>query len=119
MHPPPPPSPTKSPLSPRRRLKKNLSVTINGVEFNLERKKRPLSPFTSGGLLRRLAPDSAPPNVAEFGPTVRDEVYKLDERERKSKTEQPPVPALKRTTRIERGGEQLMSFLGRRIRARS
>ena len=104
---------TSPPQSPRRRLKKKLTVNINGAEFNLEPKKRPLSPFTSGGMLRKLTggiPPSAPAAVTEFGPTLEDEVQE------KMKAEQKPVD-LARTTRAERGGKSLMGFLGRRIRS--
>jgi hypothetical protein len=120
----PSPSPTKimSSMSPRRLFKKKLTVNIGGAEFNLERKKRPLSPFTSGGMLRKLVPatpPSAPPTLTHFGPTVRDEVQKLEERYGTTKGEvsgdrEHPEP-VKRTTRAERGGRQLMSFLNRRV----
>lgn len=112
----PPPSPTKSPMSPRRLFKKKLTVTINGADFNIERKKRPLSPFTSGGMLRKLIPPSAPPAVTEFGPTVKDEVEKLEERMRKADDNAAEVPkVIRRTTRAERGGRQLMGFLNKRL----
>lgn len=116
----PPPSPSRFPLSPRRLFKKKLTVNINGTEFDLERKKRPLSPFTSAGMLRKLVPPSAPAAMTEFGPTVKDEVEKLEERVRQSGNETPPVPpVIRRTTRAERGGRQLMGFLGRRLGTRS
>lgn len=110
-------SPSKiSSISPRRLFKKKLTVNINGTEFNIERKKRPLSPFNSGGLLRKLVPPSAPPTLTEFGPTVKDEVEKLEERMRRADAEAPEVPrVIRRTTRAERGGRQLMGFLGRRL----
>ncbi|KPI36749.1 uncharacterized protein AB675_11828 [Cyphellophora attinorum] len=121
--PPPPPSPTKmSRLSPRRLLKNDMTVKINGTEFNIERRpSRPLSPFTSGGMLRKLVPSSAPPNVTEFGPTVRDEVEKLEERVRRNDGEAPPMPVVKltTTTRVERGGSRLIGFLAGRISKRS
>ena len=99
------------PLSPKRRLKKKLTVNISGAEFDLEPKRRPLSPFTSGGMLRKLTggiPPSAPAAVTEFGPTVEEEVQE------KLKGEQKPGN-LQRTSRAERGGKTLMGFLGRRI----
>lgn len=115
-NPPPPPSPAKSPISPRRLFKKKLTVSISGTEFNIERKRRPLSPFTSGGMLRKLIPPSAPPAVTEFGPTVKDEVEKLEERMRKADDHTPEVPkVIRRTTRTERGGRQLMGFLNKRL----
>lgn len=112
-----PPSPSRSRLSPRRLLKKDMTVKINGAEFDLERRRRPLSPFTSSGMLRKLVA-SAPPATTDFGPTVKDEVEKLEERVRRNDGEEPPMPQIKRTTRAERGGSQLMGFLARRIRAR-
>jgi hypothetical protein len=117
-------SPTKimSSMSPRRLFKKKLTVNIGGAEFNLERKKRPLSPFTSGGMLRKLVPatpPSAPPTLTHFGPTVRDEVQKLEERYSSTKgnvdDDRECADTVKRTTRAERGGRQLMNFLNRRI----
>lgn len=112
-----PPSPSKlSAISPRRLFKKKLTVNINGTEFNIERKKRPLSPFTSGGMLRKLVPPSAPPSITEFGPTVKDEVEKLEQRMRRADSNTPEVPMLvRRTTRTERGGRQLMGFLNKRL----
>jgi hypothetical protein len=108
----PPPSPIKSPKKPRKSLK----VQINGGEFELETEtKRPLSPFTSGGVLRRLLsplPPSAPARITEFGPTVDDEVEgMLAEMESggKGKT------CVTRTTRKERGGGILRRILGKRI----
>jgi hypothetical protein len=106
-------SPAASPpLSPRRRLKKKLTVNIDGAEFNLGHKKRPLSPFTSSGMLRKFTggvPPSAPAAVTEFGPTLEDEVQE------KMKLEEQKSETLRRTTRAERGGKSLMSFLGRRL----
>lgn len=112
----PPPSPAKSSMSPRRLFKKKLTVSLSGTEFNIERKRRPLSPFNSGGMLRKLIPPSAPPAVTEFGPTVKDEVEKLEERMRKADDQAPELPkVVRRTTRAERGGRQLMGFLHKRI----
>jgi hypothetical protein len=105
-------SPPKSPSqSPRRRLKKKLTVNINGAEFNLEPKRRPLSPFTRGGMLRKLTgglPPSAPAALTEFGPTLDEEIQEM------SKTAQK-AEVLQRTTRTERGGNTMLSFLGRRF----
>ncbi|KAJ4511736.1 hypothetical protein HRR83_004225 [Exophiala dermatitidis] len=110
-----PASPTRSPKSARQRLKKKLTVTINGAEFDIERKKRPLSPFTSGGVLRKASmPQTAPPALTEFGPTVEDEVREQMSREIRH-VEAKPVY---RTTSAERGGSKLMGFLSRRIRER-
>lgn len=115
-NPKPPASPTNSFMSPRRLFKKKLTVNINGTEFNLERKKRPLSPFNSGGMLRKLVPPSAPPTLTEFGPTVKDEVRKLEQRMRTADADAPEVPKVtKRTTRAERSGRQLVGFLNRRL----
>lgn len=103
--------PQSPPQSPRRRLKKKLTVNISGAEFDLEPKKRPLSPFTSSGMLRKLtggAPPSAPAAVTEFGPTLDEEVQE------KMKAEHKPAKLIA-TTRTERGGKSLMGFLGRRI----
>jgi hypothetical protein len=105
-------SPLEPPRSPRRRLKKKLTVNLNGVDFNLEKNKRPLSPFTSSGMLRKLIPPSAPAAVTEFGPTIREEIEGnsscvgriKDCKERTTKT-----------TRAERGGNSLMGFLSRRL----
>jgi hypothetical protein len=108
----PPSSPTKSP----NKSRKSLKVQINGAEFELEKEtKRPLSPFTSGGMLRRLlspAPPSAPARITEFGPTVDDEVEgMLAEMESggKGKT------CVTQTTRKERAGGMLRRILGKRI----
>ncbi|EXJ85571.1 hypothetical protein A1O1_05936 [Capronia coronata CBS 617.96] len=108
-----PPSPTRSPMFARHHLKKKLTVNISGAEFDVERKKRPLSPFTSSGLLRKacILPQTAPAAVTEFGPTVEDEV-----REEMNKTRSDvEAKEVSRTTRAERGGSKLMGFLGRRI----
>ena len=112
-----PPSPTRSPRTTRQRLKKKLTVNINGADFDVEKRQRPLSPFTSGGLLRKASvPHTAPPAVTEFGPTIDQEV--------KSKLSKSQVPVGEssgitkesyRTTSTERGGKKLMGFLGRRI----
>ncbi|KAL2418112.1 hypothetical protein ABEF95_001036 [Exophiala dermatitidis] len=110
-----PASPTRSPKSARQRLKKKLTVTINGAEFDIERKKRPLSPFTSGGVLRKACvPQTAPAALTEFGPTVEDDVREQMSREARH-VEAKPVY---RTTSAERGGSKLMGFLSRRIRER-
>lgn len=108
----PPPSPTRSPGSTRQRLKKKLTVQINGADFDIERKKRPLSPFTSGGVLRKASlPQTAPAAVTEFGPTVEDEVRaKLQ----KNKADESKEKTVSKTTSAERGGKRLMGFLGRR-----
>jgi hypothetical protein len=106
-----PPSPTRSPRSPRRRLTKKLTVNINGASFDVARKKRPLSPFTGGGTLRKASlPLTAPATVTEFGPTVEEKV-KTELQDDKPVVESKVL----RTTVEERGGRKLMSFLGRRI----
>ena len=105
-----PPSPG---LSPRRSLKKKLTVTISGTEFDIDKKRRPMSPFTSGGMLRKFVPPSAPAAVTEFGPSIKDEI---DPGLREVKhIDQSSERCAKRTTRAERGGTRLMGFLGRRF----
>jgi hypothetical protein len=106
------PNSSSPPRSPRRTLKKKLTVNLNGADFDLEKKRRPLSPFTSGGMLRKLtggSAPSAPAAVTEFGPRVEDEVQQSTETVIRG-------DSLKRTTRSERGGRGLMGFLGRRVR---
>ena len=106
-----PSSPPEAPRSPRRRLKKRLTLNLNGAEFDLEKKKRPLSPFTHGGMLRKFVPPSAPAAVTEFGPSIQEEI--------KSSSTSLPMEAQgkepTRTTRVERGGKTLMGFLSRRV----
>ena len=105
-----PPSPG---LSPRRSLKKKLTVTVGGTEFDIDKKRRPMSPFTSGGMLRKFVPPSAPAAVTEFGPSIKDEI---DPGLREVKhIDQSSERCAKRTTRAERGGTRLMGFLGRRF----
>lgn len=105
-------SPTRSPKPARQRLKKKLTVKINGANFDIETKKRPLSPFTSTGVLRKMLPQTAPATVTEFGPTVEDEIRaQID-------TVKPGIAVketIRRTTSAERGGKKLMGFLGRRL----
>ncbi|KAK5046841.1 hypothetical protein LTR84_007195 [Exophiala bonariae] len=108
-----PPSPTKSPLA-RKGLRRKLTLTIDGADFDLDRKKRPLSPFTGGGLLRKVSfPQTAPATVTEFGPSVEEEVKAglktRDVEEGRSNR------AKCWSTTSERGGKSLMSFLGRRM----
>jgi hypothetical protein len=109
-----PPSPTRSPRSPRRRLTKKLTVSIDGTNFNLEKKAGPLSPFTSGGVLRSKGLlQTAPAAIGDFE-------LSLDEREvsdklRKAKPEEETKNL--RTTSEERSGRKLISFLSRRIGA--
>jgi SAM domain (Sterile alpha motif) len=98
-----------------KKCRKSLKVQTSGAEFDLEKDKRPLSPFTSGGMLRRLlshAPRSAPANITTFGPTVEDEVNGM-----LAEMESPPKAKLcmQRTTRAERGGGLLSKILGKRI----
>ncbi|KIW15292.1 hypothetical protein PV08_05337 [Exophiala spinifera] len=108
-------SPSKFPRDTCERLKKKLIVNINGADFDIERKKGPLSPFTSGGVLRKAPPQTAPAAVTEFGPTVDEEVrVSLNS---KSKTSPKLDNGVEKTTRAERGGKRLMGFLGRRIGA--
>ncbi|KAJ9496875.1 hypothetical protein LTR96_000366 [Exophiala xenobiotica] len=107
-------SPTKSPRDARRRLKKKLTVKIDGADFDIERKKRPLSPFTSGGVLRKAVPQTAPATVTEFGPTVEEEV-RASINTNKSEAVIKPDKIIEKTTSTERGGKRLMGFLGRRI----
>jgi hypothetical protein len=108
-----PPSPTKSPLT-RKGLRRNLTLNIEGADFDLEKKRRALSPFTSGGLLRKASLlQTAPAAVTEFGPSVEDEVRAgLEEgkgEHRKSNKSKCW------STSSERGGKSLMGFLGRRM----
>jgi hypothetical protein len=108
-----PPSPTKSPLT-RKALRRKLTLNIEGADFDLEKKRRPLSPFTSGGLLRKASlPQTAPAAVTEFGPSVEDEVRAgLEE----GKGEHGKTSKSKCwSTSSERGGKSLMGFLGRRM----
>ncbi|EXJ70180.1 uncharacterized protein A1O5_06248 [Cladophialophora psammophila CBS 110553] len=110
-----PPSPTPSTRSPRQRLRKKLTVNINGANLDVDRKRRPLSPFNSGGMLRKArAPQTAPASVTEFGPTV-EEVDRLKLQESQPETEAKSERCGFRTTAEERGGKRLMRFLGRRI----
>lgn len=112
----PPPSPTRSPLA-RRGLGRKLTLTIDNTNFDLDKKKRPLSPFTGGGLLRKVSfPQTAPASVTEFGPSVDDEVRAgLQGKE----AEEGRFPKAKYwSTSGERGGKSLMGFLGRRMASR-
>lgn len=107
--------PSSRPKSPKR-PRKSLKVQINGAEFELEKEtKRPLSPFTSGGMLRRLlsaAPTSAPAQVTAFGPSIEDEAREmLAEMECGHKGKM----CLRRTTRAERGGAMMRKILGKRM----
>lgn len=103
-----------------KKVRPSLTVQINGVEFDLEKqkKKRPLSPFTPGGRLRRLLspqPPSAPARITAFGPTIDDEVNEmLAEMESGGQGSNERV-GNRRTTRAERGGGMLTRMLGRRI----
>ncbi|OAP57489.1 hypothetical protein AYL99_08227 [Fonsecaea erecta] len=110
-----PPSPSPSARSPRQRLRKKLTVNINGANFDVDRKRRPLSPFTSGGMLRKACvPQTAPASVTEFGPTVEEEIRPKLQKS-KAETDAKPEKGGFRTTSEERGGKRLMGFLGRRI----
>ncbi len=119
-----PASPPKS----SKKCRKALKVQINGADFDLEKDTtRPLSPFTSSGMLRRLLspmPSSAPANITAFGPTIDDEVAGMltemeSGREGKSKgkgkEKEKAKVCLARTTRAERGGGILRRILGKRI----
>lgn len=112
----PSPSPTKSPKTRPRRHKK-LTVTIDGANFDLRKNKRTLSPFTTGGFLRKaILPQTAPPTVTEFGPSIEDEVLaRLEAIKSTENKEDKSTKASRRTTSAERGGKTLMGFLGRRI----
>ena len=106
-------------LSPRKVKKKNLTLDIDGseVEFG-KNKRRPLSPFTSGGMLRSghgLVPPSAPAAVTEFGLTVAEEVEAQIAKEKAERRLQKPPVSKVSTTRAERGGQILLGFLGRRL----
>jgi len=110
-----PPSPTRSPLQ-RKGLRRKLTLTLDGADFDLEKKKRPLSPFTSGGLLRKASlpqPQTAPAAVTEFGPSIEDEVRaKLEESKGGEGNIRKPRYW---STSSERGGKSLMGFLSRRM----
>lgn len=110
------PAPPISTIKSHKKPRKSLKVEIHGTEFELEKEaSRPMSPFTSGGMLRRILgppPPSAPARITEFGPTVNDEIGgMLAEMEAGVKSK----PALARTTRAERGGGMLKRILGKRI----
>ena len=106
-------SPIEAPRSPRRRLKKKLTINLNSAEFDLEQKKRPLSPYTNSGMLRKFVPPSAPAAVTEFGPSIHDEIDRRTSNDNQRSASQEGPPA--RTTRAERGGRSLMGFLSRRV----
>jgi hypothetical protein len=105
--------------SPRKLQKKSLTLKIDGADFKLERKKsRPLSPFNSAGVLRRMmspTPPSAPAAVTEFGPSVAEEVEDQLAREKEFRKPEKAQPMNVGTTRAERGGKVLLRFLERRI----
>ena len=96
-------SPAKSPLKLRKKQKQKESMIINlgGADFDLIKHRRPLSPFTAGGFLRRRGgdknsptieiqdeiklggdnepePPSAPAALTEFGPSIWEEVAELE-----------------------------------------
>ena len=106
-------SPMEAPRSPRRKLKKKLTINLNGAEFDLEKKRRPMSPFTSGGMLRKFVPPSAPAVVTEFGPSIREEMEAKESSDAQATMSQEILPM--KTTRAERGGKGLMGFLSRRV----
>lgn len=99
-------------LSPGRRLKKKLTIRLEGTEFDVGRKQRPLSPFTNAGTLRKRIPPSAPPTMTEFGPTINEEL-RTGQNGNKRSTSSEAMP--KKTTRGERGGRNLIGLLGRRF----
>ena len=107
--------PKKSP----KKCRKTLKVQINGAEFDLEKdRKRPLSPFSSGGMLRRLLhhpPPSAPAKITAFGPTIDDEVNGMLAEVETGKKKSKGKSSIQRTTRAERGGGLLSKLLGKRI----
>lgn len=108
-----PPSPSKSPLA-RKGMRRKLTLTIDGADFDLDRKKRPLSPFTGGGLLRKVSiPHTAPATVTEFGPSVEEEVRAGLKTRRVEEGRSSGVRCWSTTS--ERGGKSLMGFLGRRM----
>ena len=105
--------------SAKKLQKKSLTLEINGANFELEKKKRPpMSPFTSAGVLRRMmspTPPSAPATATEFGPTVAQEVgIQLAQEEERRKLEKAQLTKIG-TTRAERGGSVLLGFLGRKL----
>ncbi|KAK4943568.1 hypothetical protein LTR10_016862 [Elasticomyces elasticus] len=108
-----PVSPTRSPGRTRQRLKKKLTVNIDGADFDVERRKPALSPFTNGGVLRKAGPLTAPASVTEFGPTIEEEV-RAAMKISGSVATVDNEKVTDRTTSVERGGKRLMGFLGRR-----
>ena len=117
------PAPEAALSSSSKSLKKarpSLTVQINGVEFDLEKekKKRPLSPFTPGGRLRRLLspqPPSAPARITAFGPTIDDEVNEMLAEMESGGQESNRRVGNRRTARAERGSGMLSRILGKRI----
>ena len=107
--------------SPKKLQRKKLTLRLNGAEFDIEKKekKRPLSPFTRGGMLRRMmspVPPSAPAALTEFGPTIADEVEQEMRVEKECAEKRLRERAkLASTTRAERGGRMLLGFLGKRV----
>ena len=100
-------SPAKSPSKLRKKQKQKESMVINlgGADFDLVKRRRPMSPFTAGGFLRRRGgdkesptieiqdeiklgddnerePPSAPAALTEFGPSVWEEVEELQKAQR-------------------------------------
>jgi len=126
-----PHSPTRLPHQTAKRNKLNLTLTLNGATFDLERKRtRPLSPFTSGGFLRRLVstpePLSAPATVTNIQPTFGEvaadrmkEMKLADSARSQQKAHSSKAKVVERTTRAQRNGHFLIGFLGRRIDRRS
>ncbi|EXJ64386.1 hypothetical protein A1O7_00722 [Cladophialophora yegresii CBS 114405] len=111
-----PPSPTRSPKSPRRRLTKKLTVDTKSAESNFEGSNRPLSPFTSGGMLRKASvqPQTIPGSFIEFRPTDEEE-GKGKSQERGTETLAKTQKSTLRTSAEERGGKGIIGFLARRF----
>lgn len=106
-----PPSPTRSP---RHRLTKKLTISTKESHSDAEKKRRPLSPFTRGGMLRiaskALSISSATTEGTSVGveSTGRFQANTFEAEGRSTKD-------FTRTTADERGGKKLMGLLGRRI----
>lgn len=106
-----PPSPTRSP---RRRLTKKLTISTNHAHSDAEKKRRPLSPFTSGGMLR-IASKALSTSSATFHTKSTEMESTSSFQTNTSEAERRSVKDFTRTTAEERGGKKLIGLLGRRI----
>jgi hypothetical protein len=101
----------------KRALRKKLTININNSNFNIENRRRPLSPFTKGGYLRSRVqspmPPSAPAALTLYGPSIQDEVEAKQTLKRL--TQKMQKQRSHKTTREARNGASLLAVLGRRI----